>query len=67
VNGELGGSASVVTVTGNNGRMLSEFKGPLHVTLEYLPLFSKHSLPKNTLIDAVYATSSLLSYMSSPS
>jgi hypothetical protein len=31
--GELGGPASVITVTVNNCRMLSEFKGYLNVIL----------------------------------
>ena len=60
MNGELGCTASVITVTVNNVRMLSEFKCHLNVILRSLSLFSKGRLSKDSLIN-MYATSSLLS------
>jgi hypothetical protein len=60
MNGELGGPVSVITVTVNNVRMLSEFKGHLNIILRSLSPFSEGSLTKDVLID-VCAISSLLS------
>jgi len=59
MNGELGGPASVITVTVNNVRMLSEFKCHLNVIPQSLQCSPKAAC-QDSLID-VYATSSLLS------
>jgi len=67
MNGELGSPASVITVTVNNVRKLSEFKCHLNVIPRSLQRSPKAACQKTPLLMCMLLHLLYLTYMSSPS